>query len=73
MGTWYQRFDRFAALLDGKPSKAEILLAVDTLLDEALLYRSLTIAQHARQMVRRIIAARGWNRAQRYAEDTPRP
>ncbi len=73
MGTWYQRFDRFAALLDGNPSKAEILLAVDRLLDKALLYRSQTISQHAGQMVRRIIEERGWNRAQRHAEDTPRP
>lgn len=73
MGTWYQRFDQFAALLDRNPSKAEILLAVDTLLDEALLYRSLTIAQHARQMVRRIIAERGWNGARGRVVDTLRP
>ena len=53
MGTWYQRFDRLAAFLDTSPSKADILLAVDRLLDDARLYRSLTMSEHARQMVSR--------------------
>ena len=68
MGTWYQRFDRFASFLDTNPSKAEILLAVDTLLDDARLYRSLTMAEHARQMVRRVIAEHMWTGDQAHVE-----
>ncbi len=73
MGTWYQRFDQFAALLDRNPSKAEILIAVDTLLEDARLYRSLTMSEHAGQMVRRVIKKHGWNGESAQAEDGPRP
>jgi len=71
MGTWYQRFDRLAAFLDTSPSKADILLAVDRLLDDARLYRSLTMSEHARQMVRRVIAEHRWNGPEDHVEMAP--
>jgi hypothetical protein len=70
MGTWYQRFDRLAAFLDTNPSKADILRAVDALLDEAQAYRSQTMSVHVEQVMRRVIEEHGWTRDAARAEAT---